>query len=257
MRLSEMVVMMKNKHLSAVLLSFLLVLFTAFGCGKALNSASSAEPGFSGSAAFPGSVQEVGPEEAAEAIPEESGSGQTTAPGENTAAGENTAPEESMAAEEIAASGETTASGEYTASEESRTQGETTASAGATASEEGSAPPAPALREDGSYTTKEDVSLFLYTYGRLPDNFITKSEARALGWEGGGLDDYLYGACIGGDRFGNYEGTLPKRDGLTYRECDIDTMHQKKRGAKRLVYSSAGEIYDTEDHYDTFEQLYP
>ena len=44
----------------------------------------------------------------------------------------------------------------------------------------------------GSYTTKEDVALYIHTYGCLPENFITKSEARKLGWEGGGLDDYAW-----------------------------------------------------------------
>ena len=41
----------------------------------------------------------------------------------------------------------------------------------------------PALPEDGSYTSREDVALYLYLYGRLPDNFMTKAEAQALGWE--------------------------------------------------------------------------
>ena len=109
------------------------------------------------------------------------------------------------------------------------------------------------LEEDGSYTTKEDVSLYLHTYKKLPNNFMTKEEARKLGWSGGGLDPYAYGYCIGGDYFSNYEGTLPKGN---YHECDIDTMHQTKRGAKRLVYSDDGRIYYTEDHYDNFTQLY-
>ena len=62
--------------------------------------------------------------------------------------------------------------------------------------------PAPvALREDGEYTSAEDVALYLHLYGRLPENFITKADARALGWSGGGLDDCVYGKCIGGDRF--------------------------------------------------------
>ena len=34
------------------------------------------------------------------------------------------------------------------------------------------------LDPSGSYTTKEDVSLYLYTYGELPQNFITKKEAQ-------------------------------------------------------------------------------
>ena len=33
---------------------------------------------------------------------------------------------------------------------------------------------APQIDEDGSYTTKDDVALYIHTYGHLPDNFITK-----------------------------------------------------------------------------------
>lgn len=112
------------------------------------------------------------------------------------------------------------------------------------------------IDENGSYTTKEDVALYLYAYGKLPKNFITKDEARALGWEGGGLDEYAEGKCIGGDFFGNYEGILPKAKGRTYTECDIDTLGKKSRGAKRIVFSNDGLIYYTEDHYESFELLY-
>lgn len=110
--------------------------------------------------------------------------------------------------------------------------------------------------EHGSYTTKEEVSAYLAAYGRLPENFISKEEARALGWSGGGLDDYAYGKCIGGDRFGNYEGFLPESSGRVYFECDIDTLHQNARGAKRIVFSSDGLIYYTDDHYQSFTLLY-
>lgn len=109
---------------------------------------------------------------------------------------------------------------------------------------------------DGSYTSCEDVALFLETYGELPDNFITKKEARALGWEGGSLEPYAPGKCIGGDKFGNYEGLLPKEDNRTYKECDIDTLGADSRGAKRIVYSNDGLIYYTEDHYESFTLLY-
>ena len=109
---------------------------------------------------------------------------------------------------------------------------------------------------DGTYTTKEDVAMYIYTYGCLPQNFITKDEARALGWEGGGLEDYAPGKCIGGDRFGNYEGVLPHAEGRTWTECDIDTLGASSRGAKRIVFSNDGLIYYTEDHYETFELLY-
>ena len=109
---------------------------------------------------------------------------------------------------------------------------------------------------DGSYTSKDDVALYLYTYGELPSNFMTKKEAQTLGWPGGGLDDYAYGMCIGGDRFGNYEELLPDADGRTWTECDIDTLHANSRGAKRIVFSNDGLIYYTDDHYESFELLY-
>ena len=112
------------------------------------------------------------------------------------------------------------------------------------------------IAEDGTYTSKEDVALYIYTYGCLPSNFITKNEARDLGWEGGSLEPYAPGMCIGGDRFGNYEGLLPEADGRSYTECDIDTLGADKRGAKRIVFSNDGLIYYTEDHYESFELLY-
>lgn len=111
----------------------------------------------------------------------------------------------------------------------------------------------PDIDEDGSYTTKEDVALYIHTYGKLPSNFITKKEAEKLGWDGGSLEPYAPGKCIGGNYFGNYEGLLP--DG-NYKECDIDTLGKKKRGAKRIIYSDDGRIYYTDDHYESFTQLY-
>ena len=113
-----------------------------------------------------------------------------------------------------------------------------------------------ALDEGGEYTSAEDVALYLHLYAHLPQNFITKKDARALGWNVGGLDDYADGKCIGGDRFGNYEGLLPDAPGREYHECDIDTLHAASRGAKRIVYSNDGLIYYTEDHYESFILLY-
>ena len=129
--------------------------------------------------------------------------------------------------------------------------GETDDAQGADAQEEASAEAA--IDEDGSYTSKEEVALYLHTYEKLPSNFITKKEAKSLGWEGGSLEAYAPGKCIGGDRFGNYEGVLPDGD---YHECDIGTLGKSSRGAKRIVYSDDGRIYYTDDHYETFEQLY-
>lgn len=112
------------------------------------------------------------------------------------------------------------------------------------------------IDEFGVYTSKDDVALYIHTYGKLPNNFMTKKEAKALGWQGGGLDDFAEGYCIGGDYYGNYEGLLPEIHGRTYHECDIDTLHKQKRGKKRIIYSNDGNIYYTEDHYESFELLY-
>lgn len=112
------------------------------------------------------------------------------------------------------------------------------------------------IDEDGWYYSAEEVSLYLYTYGHLPENFITKAEAQDLGWEGGSVERFQEGAAIGGDKFGNREGVLPKAKGRQYYECDIDTNGKSSRGAKRIVFSNDGLIYYTEDHYETFTLLY-
>ncbi len=110
--------------------------------------------------------------------------------------------------------------------------------------------------ENASYTTKEDVCAYLVAYGHLPPNFITKEQARAAGWEGGSLERYCPGKCIGGDRFGNREGLLPSAKGRTWTECDINTLGAKSRGSERLVFSNDGLIYYTGDHYESFQLLY-
>jgi guanyl-specific ribonuclease Sa len=118
-------------------------------------------------------------------------------------------------------------------------------------------PSSAAITEDGTYDSAEDVSLYLMAYNHLPDNYMTKAEAREEGWEGGALSTVIPGMCIGGDVFGNFEGILPEIDGRTYYECDIDTLGQESRGEKRLIYSEPDlNIYYTEDHYETFTHLY-
>ena len=112
------------------------------------------------------------------------------------------------------------------------------------------------ISEDGWYYSKDEVALYIYTYGHLPENFITKSEAKKLGWTGGSVEKYAKDMAIGGDKFGNYEGNLPEKKGRTYWECDIDTHGEKNRGAKRIVFSNDGLIFYTDDHYETFELLY-
>lgn len=121
-----------------------------------------------------------------------------------------------------------------------------------------SSAPAAAIDEAGTYTSKDDVALYLHTYGHLPSNYVTKEEAEDAGWktEGLSLAEACPGKSIGGDRFGNREGRLPTAKGRTWKECDIDYEGTRSRNAKRLVYSNDGLVYYTDDHYQTFERLY-
>lgn len=108
-----------------------------------------------------------------------------------------------------------------------------------------------------SYTDPQDVADYIHLYGTLPPNFITKAQAQALGWDSsrGNLWDVAPGKSIGGDHFGNYEGSLPTAGGRKWRECDVN-YHGGYRGAERVLYSTDGLIYYTGDHYKTFTQLY-
>lgn len=110
------------------------------------------------------------------------------------------------------------------------------------------------VEKDGSYTSPEDVAEYIHTFGTLPNNFITKKQAQALGWESskGNLWDVAPDMSIGGDYFGNYENLLP--DG-NYHECDVNYTGGY-RGAERIIYSDDGSIYYTNDHYKSFTQLY-
>lgn len=113
------------------------------------------------------------------------------------------------------------------------------------------------LDENGRYTSPEDVALYIHQYNKLPVNFITKNEAKKLGWDNqkGNLWDVTDQMSIGGDRFGNYEGALPEAEGRTWKECDVN-YQGGYRGSERLLYSSDGLIFYTADHYQTFTQLY-
>ena len=121
--------------------------------------------------------------------------------------------------------------------------------------------PAPASTEcpvqyGEDYDDRDRVALYLHLFGELPPHFITKEAAKKLGWSGGEVEDFLPGAAIGGDYFGNYEGRLPRKKGRKYYECDIGTVGKRSRGAQRIIWSNDGLIYYTDDHYESFTLLY-
>lgn len=107
------------------------------------------------------------------------------------------------------------------------------------------------------YLKHEEVGLYLHAFCELPPNYVTKDEARDMGWDSskGNLWEATGGLSIGGDKFGNREGLLPEAKGRQYYECDVNVT-SSKRGAERIVFSDDGLIYFTEDHYESFEMLY-
>jgi len=101
------------------------------------------------------------------------------------------------------------------------------------------------------------VAQYIHEFLELPPNYISKKEARDLGWDNskGNLWQISNKKSIGGDRFGNREGLLPEVDTRIYYECDIN-YKGGYRGAERIVYSNDGLIFYTDDHYKTFKKLY-
>lgn len=113
------------------------------------------------------------------------------------------------------------------------------------------------VAEDWTGDDVDGVTAYLVEYDRLPDNYMTKKEARKYGWEGGALHLTVPDMCIGGDCFGNNEGLLPEYK--DYHEADIDTLDSRSRGAERLIYSVEGDdldIWYTDDHYESFDLVY-
>jgi hypothetical protein len=89
---------------------------------------------------------------------------------------------------------------------------------------------------------------------KLPAKYVTKKEARSLGWKPGRdlwSSSSLRGSSIGGDHFSNRERRLP---GKKWREADLD-YKGGRRGSKRLVFSREGKRYVTVDHYNTFVEV--
>ncbi|MGH0590525.1 ADP-ribosyltransferase [Bacillus mycoides] len=115
-------------------------------------------------------------------------------------------------------------------------------------------------------TSFDGVKNYLIDYKILSQNFITKAEARKLGWgPGEDLNQVAPGKSIGGDEFKNHEQKLPTKKGRVWYEADID-YKSGSRGSKRILYANDKEsngkinevtlIYTTEDHYQNFKKIY-
>lgn len=115
-----------------------------------------------------------------------------------------------------------------------------------------------AATKQTAITAPQDIADYIFAHGTLPDNFLTKNEARQLGWDSSKnyVSDVAPGYSIGGDKFGNYEGLLPDASGRKWYEADANYT-SGPRGAERILYSSDGLVYYTNDHYQTFTEMHP
>ena len=114
------------------------------------------------------------------------------------------------------------------------------------------------MEKTGPIIEPQAIADYIFVHGTLPDNFITKKEAQALGWDSSRNDvsDVAPGKSIGGDYFGNYDKKLPQVRGRKYFEADC-RYTGGNRGPERIVYSSDGHVWYTGDHYETFTELFP
>ncbi|TDX94590.1 ribonuclease [Chryseobacterium daecheongense] len=102
-------------------------------------------------------------------------------------------------------------------------------------------------------TEEKRVISYVKQNHKLPDYYITKNEARRQGWNPsqGNLCEILPGRAIGGDKFSNREGNLPK--GERYFEADVN-YNCGNRNADRIVFTEDGDVYLTKNHYKSFEK---
>lgn len=112
--------------------------------------------------------------------------------------------------------------------------------------------------ENNEYNDYLSVIAYIYYFKKLPNNYLTKSQAKKLGWKGSGnvwANDSLKGKNIGGDTFNNYEQILPIANDNTYIELDVNCSNGS-RGKYRIVYNRyTFDIYYTDDHYNSFTYM--
>ena len=110
----------------------------------------------------------------------------------------------------------------------------------------------------GPLEAAQELADYIFEYGELPENYVTKKQAKEMGWPARYryVGDIAPGLTIGGDYFGNYERKLPVVKGRKYYEADC-FYQGRSRNEYRIIYSNDGHVWFTGDHYNTFVELFP
>ena len=112
----------------------------------------------------------------------------------------------------------------------------------------------------GKATTKgkNGADFWIMTFHQLPPHYITRDEAKALGWRAkrGNLQSAAPGKMITMGEYYNDDGHLPTAVGRKWYEADIN-YSGGFRNQERIVYSNDGLVFVTYDHYRTFIEVIP
>ena len=103
---------------------------------------------------------------------------------------------------------------------------------------------------------KGGADWWLKHYDELPDYYITKTEAKQLGWirYKGNLDKVAPGKMLTKGIYRNEDGHLPDTAGRIWYEADIN-YEKGYRSNDRILFSNDGLIFVTYDHYKTFVEI--
>ncbi|MFF9025777.1 ribonuclease domain-containing protein [Streptomyces eurythermus] len=112
----------------------------------------------------------------------------------------------------------------------------------------GSAPDSPASRASPGASTPA----WAHGMATVPASRLPAEARRTLALiDRGGPFPYAQDGAV----FGNFERHLPRHPRGYYHEYTVKTPGSRDRGARRLVTGQGGEIYYTDDHYDSFRAV--
>ena len=112
------------------------------------------------------------------------------------------------------------------------------------------------LAGDATLNGTMGADWFLMHFNRLPDYYISRDEAKSLGWDKkkGNLNDLAPGKMLYGGIYRNEDKKLPNDADRIWYEADINYMGGY-RGEERIIFSNDGLIFVTYDHYETFFEI--